>query len=81
MAKKPNLLYVFADQLRRTSCGYAGYANAITPNIDAFHDQSMDFCQAVSGHPVCSPSQGGKPHDRPTDRTPYRAVRHAAVRF
>ena len=55
MAKKPNLLYVFADQLRRTSCGYAGYANAITPNIDAFHDQSMDFCQAVSGHPVCAP--------------------------
>lgn len=55
MAKHPNLLYVFADQLRRSSCGYTGYRNAQTPNIDAFHEQSMDFCQAVSGHPVCAP--------------------------
>ncbi len=55
MANRPNLLYVFADQLRRTSCGYTGYKNAITPNIDAFHDCSMDFTQAVSGHPVCAP--------------------------
>ena len=55
LSKKPNLLYVFADQLRRASCGYTGYANAQTPNIDAFHADSMDFCQAVSGHPVCAP--------------------------
>ena len=55
MAKRPNLLYVFADQLRRTSCGYTGYKNAQTPNIDALHADSMDFCQAVSGHPVCAP--------------------------
>lgn len=55
MAKRPNLLYVFADQLRRTSCGYTGYKNAQTPNIDALHAESMDFCQAVSGHPVCAP--------------------------
>jgi len=55
MAKRPNLLYVFADQLRRSSCGFTGYRNAITPNINAFHEDSMDFCQAVSGHPVCAP--------------------------
>ena len=55
MSKRPNLLYVFADQLRRASCGYTGYRNAQTPNIDAFHADSMDFCQCVSGHPVCAP--------------------------
>ena len=55
MKKTPNLLYVFADQLRRTSCGYTGYKNAQTPNIDALHAQSVDFCQCVSGHPVCAP--------------------------
>ncbi len=55
MTDRPNLLYVFADQLRRESCGYTGYKNAITPNIDALHDNSVDFTQAVSGHPVCAP--------------------------
>ncbi len=55
MKKRPNLLYIFGDQLRRASCGYTGYSNAITPNIDAFHARSMDFCQCVSGHPVCAP--------------------------
>ena len=34
-AKKPNLIYVFADQLRYFSMGYTGDQNALTPNIDA----------------------------------------------
>lgn len=53
--KKPNLIYVFADQLRYFSLGYTGDGNAQTPNIDALCAQSTDLCQAVSGHPVCAP--------------------------
>lgn len=53
--KKPNLIYVFADQLRYFSLGYAGDENALTPNIDALCEESTDLCQAVSGHPVCAP--------------------------
>lgn len=53
--KKPNLIYVFADQLRYFSLGYTGDENAQTPNIDALCAQSTDLCQAVSGHPVCAP--------------------------
>ena len=53
--KKPNLIYVFADQLRYFSMGYAGDENAETPNLDAFCSESTDLCQAVSGHPVCAP--------------------------
>ena len=34
--KKPNLIYIFADQLRFNSVGYNGDTNAETPNIDAF---------------------------------------------
>ena len=34
--KRPNLIYVFADQLRYQSCGYAGDTRARTPNIDQF---------------------------------------------
>jgi arylsulfatase A-like enzyme len=52
---RPNLLYVFADQLRLSSCGYAGDALARTPNIDAFAAGSLNFVNAVSGHPVCAP--------------------------
>lgn len=53
--KKPNLLYVFADQLRYFSCGYAGDQKAQTPRIDSFAGESVNFCNAVSGHPVCAP--------------------------
>ena len=31
---KMNIVYMFADQLRRQSCGYAGDLRAQTPNID-----------------------------------------------
>ena len=53
--KKPNLIYVFADQLRYFSLGYAGDERALTPNIDRLQAESTDLCQAVSGHPVCAP--------------------------
>lgn len=53
--RKPNLIYVFADQLRYFSTGYAGDGNALTPHIDALCRESTDLCQAVSGHPVCAP--------------------------
>jgi arylsulfatase A-like enzyme len=53
--RRPNLIYIFADQLRYQSCGYAGDAKAHTPNIDNFARQSVSFCNAVSGYPVCGP--------------------------
>ncbi len=52
--KKYNLLYIFADQLRYQSCGYSGDVKARTPNIDSLAKESVDFCNAVSGHPVCA---------------------------
>ena len=52
---KPNLIYIFADQLRYFSLGYAGDKRAQTPNIDAFQAECTDLCQTVSGHPVCAP--------------------------
>ncbi|WP_236756991.1 sulfatase [Acutalibacter muris] len=55
MSKKPNLIYVFADQLRWNSLGCHGDALAQTPGIDAFSERSLELCNAVSGHPVCAP--------------------------
>lgn len=50
-----NLIYVFADQLRRFSCGFAGDELAQTPNIDRLAKQSLDVRYAVPSTPVCAP--------------------------
>jgi len=52
---RPNLIYIFADQLRYKSVGYNGDTQAKTPNIDAFAQESTIMDNAVSGHPVCAP--------------------------
>ena len=53
--KRPNLNYIFADQLRYQSLGYTGDEKAITPNIDHLATESMSFDNAVSVSPVCAP--------------------------
>ena len=55
MTERPNLIYMFADQLRLQSMGYYGDQKAKTPNIDKLSDNSCNLCNAVSGHPVCAP--------------------------
>lgn len=54
MPRLPNLVYVFPDQLRARSLGYAGDALAITPNLDHFAAQSVNFTNAVASAPVCT---------------------------
>jgi len=53
--KRPNLIYVFADQLRYSSCGYAGDEYARTPNMNAMAAQGCNVHQAISSTPVCAP--------------------------
>ena len=53
--RKPNLIYVFADQLRYASCGYAGDDYARTPNMDRLAAESCNVHQAVASTPVCAP--------------------------
>ncbi|MGQ9661882.1 MAG: sulfatase family protein [Kiritimatiellia bacterium] len=55
MTEKLNLVLIFADQWRYQATGYAGDPNVATPNLDAFAAQSLNFANAVSGCPVCSP--------------------------
>jgi arylsulfatase A-like enzyme len=52
---KPNLVYVFADQWRAHATGYAGDPNVHTPNLDRLAGQSVNFANAVSCCPVCTP--------------------------
>lgn len=53
-SRRPNLIFVFADQLGCTRCGYAGDAKARTPHIDRFAAQGVNFRQAVASMPVCA---------------------------
>lgn len=55
MNKQPNLIYVFADQLRYDAVGFNGVDRGLTPNLDALSRQSLNLVNAVSGHPVCAP--------------------------
>lgn len=52
--RRPNIVYVLADQLGYRHCGYAGASQAQTPNIDKLAKQGVNFRQAVSSMPVCS---------------------------
>lgn len=53
--KKPNIVYVFADQWRAESLGYNGNPNVITPNLDKLASEGINFTNAISTIPVCTP--------------------------
>lgn len=52
---RPNILFVFADQLRGSSLGYVGQEPVLTPHLDAFVAQGLQFTRAVANAPVCCP--------------------------
>ena len=52
-ANRPNIIYMMADQLGYSRCGYAGEKRARTPNIDKLAASGADFFNAVSNMPVC----------------------------
>jgi len=53
--KRPNVVFIFADQMRAQACGYGGDPNLATPNLDRLAGESLQFAAAVSGCPVCCP--------------------------
>ncbi|MHC4664519.1 MAG: sulfatase family protein [Planctomycetota bacterium] len=53
--RKPNLVFLLADQWRAQAAGYAGNPDVITPNLDGLAKESVNFANAVSGCPVCCP--------------------------
>ena len=54
---RPNVVFVFGDQWRAQSTGYAGNSVVQTPNLDRLAKQSLNFTHAVSSCPVCSPAR------------------------
>lgn len=53
--RKPNIVFVFPDQMRAHAQGFMNEDPVKTPVLDRFADESVVFTQAVSNFPICSP--------------------------
>jgi arylsulfatase A len=55
--KKPNIIYILADDLGYGDLSCYGQQKINTPNLDKLAIQGMQFMQHYSGAPVCAPSR------------------------
>ncbi len=55
MAPAPNIVFIFADQMRAQATGYAGDPNVKSPCLDRLSQESLVFTHAISTCPVCTP--------------------------
>lgn len=53
--KRPNIVFVLADQWRAQDVGYEGNDDVITPNLDKLFRESISFKNAISCMPVSTP--------------------------
>lgn len=73
--RRPNVVWIIADQLRAHSFGYRGDPNVRTPTIDNLARRGIRFDAAVSGAPWCTPFRASLltsayPNQNGVDRTP-----------
>ncbi|MBN1419564.1 MAG: sulfatase [Planctomycetes bacterium] len=57
-ARRPNIVFFFADQLRAQALGCEGETNIATPNIDRLAREGAWFTNALSTCPLCTPFRG-----------------------
>lgn len=57
--KKPNIVFIFADDLGYGDLGCYGAQGIKTPNIDKIAANGLKFTQFYVASPVCSPSRAG----------------------
>ena len=56
--RRPNLLFVFADEMRGSALGCAGNADVQTPHLDQLAAEGVRFNRALSNNAVCTPARG-----------------------
>jgi arylsulfatase A-like enzyme len=56
--ERPNLLFVFSDQHRWCDLNAYGNAQVISPHLDQFAAQAVQFENCISNSPLCVPSRG-----------------------
>lgn len=55
--KKPNIIFILADDLGYSDLSCYGQKKFSTPNIDRLASEGIRFTQHYSGSPVCAPSR------------------------
>jgi arylsulfatase A-like enzyme len=56
-SSRPNLLYIFADQMRGMDMHCAGNMQLHTPNLDRLAEQGMRLTHAYANTPICTASR------------------------
>lgn len=70
--KKPNIIYILADDLGYGDLGSYGQKNIKTPNLDRMAEEGMRFTQHYAGSTVCAPSRSSLMTGLHTGHTPIR---------
>jgi len=55
--RKPNIIYIYADDLGYGELGSYGQQKIKTPHLDLMAKEGMRFTQHYSGSPVCAPAR------------------------
>ena len=55
--KRPNILFIFADQHRHDAMGCAGNPLIETPNLDRLARRGVRFANTWCQSPICQPSR------------------------
>lgn len=55
--KKPNIIFILADDLGYGEVGVYGQKKMLTPQLDKMASEGMKFTHHFSGAPVCAPSR------------------------
>lgn len=70
--KKPNIIYIMADDMGYGDLGCYGQPYINTPNIDSLARSGMRFTQAYAGSPVSAPSRASLMTGQHTGHTEVR---------
>lgn len=55
--KKPNVIFIMADQWRRQAMGFMNEDPVKTPNLDQLAKEGVAFTRAYATRPICSPNR------------------------
>ena len=57
MTRRPNVLFIIADQHNAKCVGHAGHPQVKTPHLDRMAREGVRFTHAVTNNPICTPSR------------------------
>lgn len=57
MPTRPNILYIFTDQMRGDALGSLPGSPVISPNLDGLSDSGITFTRCISNSPLCVPAR------------------------